>query len=268
MLQPGVGFSPSVIRAMGASFGHDEDSCAGCGGVEDWLPCAGIGSSSSSPSSTAASRKTARRAKVSQERLEELTQELFQLHDLNGDGFLDEAELVQLNVLVAIMHQGNDANMGTVRQKYQDVFRDKLDPRGRPVPYEVFRSYTREVLDALDTDPRAQEMILEQFVAEAQSCRQVFSGTQLSTTLCCQVPTSCATSCTVPTTAAASSSQSRATSSSGHTAGGGVTATQLQPAGGQRSQSTQAWVSCPGLAPPQVTPARSLVPQPMPYVVR
>jgi len=111
---------------------------------------------------------------VAKERLEDLTRELFYFHDLNGDGYLDEAELIMLNESIAILHEGEGANTQKVRKIYRAVFRDKLDPEGRPVPYETFRAYTREVLAGLDTDPRAQEMILEQFVAEAQSCRQAF----------------------------------------------------------------------------------------------
>merc|ERR1711879_1019209 len=57
---------------------------------------------------------------------------------------------------------------------YTAVFRTKLDSNGEPVPYEKFRKYACEVVDGLDRDPEAQEMILEQFVAEAQSGRAAF----------------------------------------------------------------------------------------------
>eukprot|EP00928_Gymnodinium_smaydae_P034556 TRINITY_DN24456_c0_g2_i1.p1 TRINITY_DN24456_c0_g2~~TRINITY_DN24456_c0_g2_i1.p1 ORF type:complete len:280 (-),score=50.06 TRINITY_DN24456_c0_g2_i1:44-838(-) len=113
-------------------------------------------------------------AEVPAQRLEDLTEELFQLHCLKGNAKLEEAELIQLNEMIAVLHSGSDADTTDVRIKYRGVFRSKLDPDGQPVPYEAFRRYAREVLNGLDTDPEAQEMILEQFVAEARSAREVF----------------------------------------------------------------------------------------------
>jgi len=106
--------------------------------------------------------------------IEDLFKELFHLHDLNGNGLLEEMELVKLNEKIALLHYGRDADISEVRAKYTAVFRAKLDPNGDPVPFERFRAYAREVVDGLDRDPEAQEMILEQFVAEAQSGRQAF----------------------------------------------------------------------------------------------
>lgn len=101
--------------------------------------------------------------------------ELFSLHDLNGNGLLEESELVQLNERIAILHHGAETDTEEVREKYSNLFRDKLDPDGKPVPFETFRAYACEVLNGLDTDFLAQEMILEQFVAEARSGRQAFN---------------------------------------------------------------------------------------------
>mmetsp|Transcript_25124 Transcript_25124/g.66448 ORF Transcript_25124/g.66448 Transcript_25124/m.66448 type:complete len:256 (-) Transcript_25124:50-817(-) len=106
--------------------------------------------------------------------LEAQIQELFRLHDLNANGVLEEEELVQLNAKVALLHYGRDVDMAAVKEKYRRLFREKLDPQGRPVPYAVFRRYVLTVLDGLDTDPVAQEMIVEQFAAEAKSARAVF----------------------------------------------------------------------------------------------
>jgi len=114
------------------------------------------------------------------QRLEELTWELFRLHDLNGDDLLEESELITLNEKIAILHHGKDTDTAEVRCKYRDLFRAKFDPEGRPVPYPVFRTYAKELLNGLDTDPEAQEMILEQFVAEARSGRQAFDMDVLS----------------------------------------------------------------------------------------
>jgi hypothetical protein len=118
---------------------------------------------------------------VGAQRLEELTRELFRLHDLNGNGLLEEIELVKLNEKIAILHHGNSTDTAEVRSKYRDLFRAKLDPNGQPVPYATFRRYAREYLDGLDADPEAQEMILEQFVAEAQSGRRAFELPSLVT---------------------------------------------------------------------------------------
>lgn len=106
--------------------------------------------------------------------LEAQIQDLFRLHDLNANGVLEEEELVQLNAKVALLHYGRDVDMAAVKEKYRRLFREKLDSQGRPVPYAVFRRYVLQVLDGLDTDPLAQEMIVEQFAAEAKSARAVF----------------------------------------------------------------------------------------------
>jgi hypothetical protein len=104
-------------------------------------------------------------------RLEDLTKELFNLHDLNSNGQLEEEELISLNVKIATLHHGKGANLDEVRHKYRTLFRAKLDPHGRSVPYDTFRAYAVEVLEGLDSDLEAQEMILEQFVAEARAGR-------------------------------------------------------------------------------------------------
>lgn len=106
--------------------------------------------------------------------IEELICELFRLHDLNANGVLEEDELVKLNEKVAILHYGRDTDMAVVRAKYKALFRDKLSANGEPVPLEVFSKYMINLLTQLDTDPRAQVMILEQFIAEAESAREAF----------------------------------------------------------------------------------------------
>lgn len=106
--------------------------------------------------------------------LEQMVYKLFTLHDLNGNGFLEVNELVQLNKKVAMLHYGKDVDQEAVATKYRTLFRTRLHPQSRPVPFTVFRRYVLEVLDGLDPDPAAQEMIVEQFVAEAQSARATF----------------------------------------------------------------------------------------------
>jgi len=106
--------------------------------------------------------------------LEVLAQELFRLHDLNNDGLLSEVELIKLNEKIAMLHYGKDADRAEVKRKYQELFRSKLSADGQPVPFEVFRRYLAELLNSLDPDVAAQEMILEQFVAEARSGRAAF----------------------------------------------------------------------------------------------
>eukprot|EP00408_Alexandrium_pacificum_P040266 CAMPEP_0171270588 /NCGR_PEP_ID=MMETSP0790-20130122/60787_1 /TAXON_ID=2925 /ORGANISM="Alexandrium catenella, Strain OF101" /LENGTH=447 /DNA_ID=CAMNT_0011739431 /DNA_START=9 /DNA_END=1350 /DNA_ORIENTATION=+ len=106
--------------------------------------------------------------------LEDMMLVLFNLHDLNSNGFLEEDELVQLNSKVAMLHHGKDTDVAAVKAKYRALFREKLDPDGQPVLYAVFRKYVLQVLDGLDPDPLAQEMIVEQFAAEARSARAVF----------------------------------------------------------------------------------------------
>jgi len=116
------------------------------------------------------------------QRLEDLTSELFRLHDLDGNGLLEEPELILLNQQIALRHYGKGADLVQVRTRYRELFRANLDPDGRPVPYRIFCDYTQKVLDGLDKDPVAQEMILEQWAAEVQACREAFEylpGTEL-----------------------------------------------------------------------------------------
>eukprot|EP00930_Biecheleria_cincta_P086897 TRINITY_DN76155_c0_g1_i1.p1 TRINITY_DN76155_c0_g1~~TRINITY_DN76155_c0_g1_i1.p1 ORF type:complete len:204 (+),score=47.04 TRINITY_DN76155_c0_g1_i1:124-735(+) len=108
------------------------------------------------------------------EQLEQLLKELFRLHDLNGNGLLEMEELVQLNSKVAMLHYGKDTDLMEVKTRYRELFKQRLDAQGRPVKYDRFRTYVLEVLNSMDPDPLAQEMILEQFAAEARSARAVF----------------------------------------------------------------------------------------------
>jgi hypothetical protein len=110
--------------------------------------------------------------------LEVLIQELFRAHDLNGDELLDEGELIRLNQAVAQVHD-DSSDSDAVKQKYSCLFRDKLDPEGQPVPYSVFRKYMLDLLDEIDRNEDAQEMLVEQFLAEARLARTVVTGDPL-----------------------------------------------------------------------------------------
>jgi len=100
-------------------------------------------------------------------RLEELMRELFRHHDLNSNGLLEETELVSLNECIARLHHGEDFDTSQVRQTYKDLFRSRLSPDGGVVPFGTFQVYCKQVMEDLDPDPEAQELILEHFVAEA-----------------------------------------------------------------------------------------------------
>jgi len=108
------------------------------------------------------------------ERLAALIGELFCLQDLNSDGVLDENELVVLNENIAMLHYGQDVDKAAVKKKYKTLFRKELDADGHPVPVAIFRRYVQQVLHDLDPDPAAQEMILEQFIIEARTAREIF----------------------------------------------------------------------------------------------
>lgn len=140
----------------------------------DWMPCFQEEESSNGKHRRRALDRRHWDQGTVPQRLEELTQELFRLHDLDGDGALAEQELVRLNEMIAQLHSGKDVDTSEVAARYREVFRSQLDPEGRPVAYEAFRKYARQVLEGLDADPEAQEMIMEQFIAEAQSAREVF----------------------------------------------------------------------------------------------
>eukprot|EP00929_Paragymnodinium_shiwhaense_P052040 TRINITY_DN260_c0_g3_i1.p1 TRINITY_DN260_c0_g3~~TRINITY_DN260_c0_g3_i1.p1 ORF type:complete len:687 (-),score=180.65 TRINITY_DN260_c0_g3_i1:115-2175(-) len=144
----------------------------------------GIGTGNSQSGGASSSRQAAGAsgsAKSNQAAdMEKLMSQLFTLHDLNANGVLEEEELIKLNEKIAILHYGRDIDKGAVRQKFQGVFRDKLNASGEAVPYEVFRLYMLEVLAGLDSDRRAQVMILEQFCAEAESGREAFQFQSLA----------------------------------------------------------------------------------------
>jgi hypothetical protein len=100
-------------------------------------------------------------------------QELFRMHDLNGNGTLEEEELIQLNLKIKMLHHGVDIDRSAVEHEFRSLFRSNLDPEGRPVSYETFRRYMFEVLDQLDPQLEGQEMILEQLGIEAKNARQI-----------------------------------------------------------------------------------------------
>eukprot|EP00929_Paragymnodinium_shiwhaense_P038864 TRINITY_DN2047_c0_g1_i1.p1 TRINITY_DN2047_c0_g1~~TRINITY_DN2047_c0_g1_i1.p1 ORF type:complete len:223 (-),score=41.65 TRINITY_DN2047_c0_g1_i1:408-1076(-) len=107
-------------------------------------------------------------------RREQLLQRLFRLHDLSGNGMLEEVELTKLNEKIAMLHHGKLVDKEAVRKKYADLFRNELDATGNAVPYSRFRCFMLRTLHALDKDLLAQEMMMEQFVAEAIAGRALF----------------------------------------------------------------------------------------------
>lgn len=106
-------------------------------------------------------------------RVDSLVQELFRLHDLNSNGLLEEVELIKLNKKIARLHRGT-VDKDAVTLKYTTLFRTKLDSEGRAVPYATFRSYILDVLNDVEADEPGQEMILEQFILEAEAGRAAF----------------------------------------------------------------------------------------------
>eukprot|EP00930_Biecheleria_cincta_P032267 TRINITY_DN22394_c0_g1_i1.p1 TRINITY_DN22394_c0_g1~~TRINITY_DN22394_c0_g1_i1.p1 ORF type:complete len:217 (-),score=38.35 TRINITY_DN22394_c0_g1_i1:118-699(-) len=107
-------------------------------------------------------------------RLEALVRELFAVQDLDSNGLLEESELIDLNLWIGLLHYGSDLDRSALRMKYRELFRDHLDPSGAPVPYFIFRRYILQVLEEYDNDAVAQEMILEQFIAEASLARNIY----------------------------------------------------------------------------------------------
>merc|ERR1711972_341515 len=75
------------------------------------------------------------------------------------------------------VHDSRDVE--NVQRKFSGLFREKLDPEGRPVPYAKFRTYMLEMLDEIDRNEVAQEMLVEQFLAEARLARTVVTGDPL-----------------------------------------------------------------------------------------
>eukprot|EP00931_Biecheleriopsis_adriatica_P031017 TRINITY_DN18227_c0_g2_i2.p1 TRINITY_DN18227_c0_g2~~TRINITY_DN18227_c0_g2_i2.p1 ORF type:complete len:273 (+),score=59.32 TRINITY_DN18227_c0_g2_i2:53-871(+) len=106
--------------------------------------------------------------------MEALLEELFNAHDLNKNGVLEELELVQLNKKIALLHHGKEVDLEEVKEKYQALFRNGLSPYGQPVGFATFRKYVLKVLEDADPDLDSQEMMLEQWLSEARSARLMF----------------------------------------------------------------------------------------------
>jgi len=104
-------------------------------------------------------------------KLESLMENLFRLHDLNGNAVLEEVELIKLNEKIAMLHQGKDTDKHSLSTKYAQLSRSLLDGEGKPVPYQMFREHMLHVLRDIDIDIRAQQMILHQWIAEEESAR-------------------------------------------------------------------------------------------------
>ena len=116
-------------------------------------------------------------------RLDELIRELFRLQDLNKNDLLEEQELIKLNQKIAMLHYGKgskDADHAKVEEKYRNHFREHLDAEGKPVNFAKFQTYMEGMLNGIDPDPRAQEMMLEQWIAEAESGRAAFFCNSMS----------------------------------------------------------------------------------------
>mmetsp|Transcript_41397 Transcript_41397/g.133497 ORF Transcript_41397/g.133497 Transcript_41397/m.133497 type:complete len:263 (-) Transcript_41397:254-1042(-) len=107
--------------------------------------------------------------------LDEMIAQLFNLQDLNQNGFLEESEFVQLNKKVAMLHHGKDVDKEAVKAKFQTLFRTSLDSAGQPVPFQTFRQHIHAVLRGIDKDKWAQSLILEQWISEAGLARHSFS---------------------------------------------------------------------------------------------
>merc|ERR1740121_3516190 len=73
-----------------------------------------------------------------------------------------------------MLHYGPDTDLNEVRTKFGNLFRE-ISKDGQLVDLETYRNYLQSVLDEIDRSPRAQAMILEQWVAEAESARAALS---------------------------------------------------------------------------------------------
>lgn len=169
---------PTLLHGRGRPSG---DTCCCC---DDESP--GAAPSRGPRTSTRAPSKLSPQARLSLEvprgqRLEELISELFRMHDLNGNGVLEEKELVKLNEKIAAVHHGDGVDKAAVKAKFRSLFREKLDPQGLPVSPDVFRKYILQLLGELDSHEDAQEMIAEQFIAEALTARATFHSQNVDT---------------------------------------------------------------------------------------
>mmetsp|Transcript_6215 Transcript_6215/g.17344 ORF Transcript_6215/g.17344 Transcript_6215/m.17344 type:complete len:150 (-) Transcript_6215:407-856(-) len=101
------------------------------------------------------------------DKVDELVEELFALHDIADDGTLSEDGLIRLNEKISMLHCG-EVDRNAVKAKYRNIFRSELDPQGKPVRYTKFHRYMIDMLEKLDRDSIAQEMIIESLIMEAR----------------------------------------------------------------------------------------------------
>lgn len=122
---------------------------------------------------------------------------LFDIHDFNGNGLLDLDELIAINVIIARLRYGNKTDTFAVETRYRNMYWRSLSPSGRPVDRTGFITYTLGVLADMDEDFNAQELIMEQFIAEAEAARNIYFDDAVyacdgrSTTTRCPSSSSC-----------------------------------------------------------------------------
>jgi len=100
--------------------------------------------------------------------VDSMVDELFALQDLNGDGLLEEWELIKMNQVISFLHYGSLVNPIEVQERYSRLFRKHLNANGEPAGCATFRRYLSTALQEREDDNPSQVAIVEQLIAEAQ----------------------------------------------------------------------------------------------------
>jgi len=103
--------------------------------------------------------------------VDSMVDELFALQDLNGDGLLEEWELIKMNQVISLLHYGSLVNPIEVQERYSRLFRKHLNANGEPAGCATFRRYLSTALQEREDDKPSQVAIVEQLIAEAQLAR-------------------------------------------------------------------------------------------------
>jgi hypothetical protein len=97
-----------------------------------------------------------------------MLEELFRLLDVNATGALEEDELARLRAKVSVLRRGAGEAVCTAMRAAEEW---GIPVGGQAMSYNAFREYVLHILDIVEPDVSAQEMILQQFVRSSRQAR-------------------------------------------------------------------------------------------------
>jgi hypothetical protein len=99
---------------------------------------------------------------------ESMLGELFRLLDANASGELEEEELARLRGKVSVLRRGAGEAVCTALRAAEEW---GIPSNGEALTYTAFKEYVLHVLEVVEPDVSAQEMLLQQFVRSSRQSR-------------------------------------------------------------------------------------------------